>query len=183
MPPSPLARRALAASYDGSTSFGNVYGAGMAAAFSATAGTMLIWSNGAASAGTAQRLINLAVDANNTVRIRWNAGTGSVTFDYIAGGTTSTVTAANAMTAGGGFRAFAITWDKAADEVKAYVSGAQSGTTQTGLGIWAGSLSATQCCIGAASTSAVNPITGVQAHAALFARALTATEVASAATL
>jgi hypothetical protein len=170
--------------YDGTNDFANIYTAGMASAFNGAEGAILIWSAGQASAGTAQRQISIQVDANNLARIRWNATNGAVTFDYIAGGTAKQVLASAVMAAGGALKAFGLSWSKGADQMKAFVSGAQVGTTQTGLGTWAGALSITQCIIGGNNTTGTSaPFTGYQAHAAIFARALSAAEVQSAATL
>jgi hypothetical protein len=169
--------------YDGTNDFANIYTAGMAGAFNGAEGTILIWSAGQASAGTAQRQISIQVDGNNLVRIRWNATNGAVTFDYSAGGTAKQVVSSAAMAAGSALLAFGLTWTKSGDQMKAYKSGAQVGSTQTGLGTWAGALGATLCCIGATDTASGSPFTGYQAHAAIFSRALTPAEVLSAATL
>lgn len=165
------------AQYDGTNDFANAYTAGMAGAFNGAEGTILIWAAGTASAGTAQRMISLQVDGNNLVRIRWNATNGAMTFDYIAGGTAKQVVANALMAAGAAYACYALTWSASGDAAKAYKNGVQQGSTQTGLGTFAGSLGATLCCIGAADTSSGSPFIGSQAHAAIFSSALSAAQL------
>lgn len=116
-----------------------------------TEGSVSIWfqasSASSFTSGTSV-LFDLRVDANNLVRI--GVDSGQLTFEYIAGGTASTVQGAH-PSADTEFHEYVITWSVTADEVKAYVDGIQFGTTQSSLGIWVGTpVSAT---LGSASAS------------------------------
>lgn len=166
-----------AASFNGTTSFLNIYSASLAAAFSATAGTMALWLkyNGTVNDGVTRRVMQLRVDANNRIFFA-KITDGRYGFDYIAGGTTSAVTT-GALTSN--YTHWALTWDKGADQVKAYVNGVQLGTTQTGLGIFAGSLSATECTVMAGNTTPIELTNGVGAHAALWTTALSGAQIAT----
>jgi hypothetical protein len=174
-----------AASFDGATSYNNVYSASLAAAFNGQEGTIMLWAKvSAAGVWTdtiARRLIYLAVDANNRVSLVKSNTNNEVDYLYVAGGVTKTggVTSFSPTT----YFHVAMTWSKAADQVKFYVGGAQSGATATGLGVFAGSLAAVTTLVGAISQAPANVWGGALAHGAIFARALSAPEILSAATL
>jgi hypothetical protein len=68
-----------------------------------------------------------------------------------------------------------LTWDEAADEVKAYLNGEQVGSTLTGLSAWAGALA--QALVGSGVGGAL-VWDGCLAHAALWDVALTPDEIA-----
>lgn len=70
----------------------------------------------------------------------------------------------------------AMTWSKDADQMKAYLDGVQTGSTQTGLGTWvAGSLEHAN--IGVQYLAPTYPHKGWLAHAAIWTRVLTAAEI------
>jgi hypothetical protein len=170
-----------AASYDGATSFGNIFSASLAAAFSGAEGTIGCWCK-VANAGVwtdavARRIMYLAVDANNRVSLVKPVASNEIDWLYVAGGTTKQagVTTFSPTT----FFHLALSWSKSADQVKFYVNGAQSGATVTGLGVFAGTLAAATTLLGAISTAPANVWSGSLAHAAIWARALSAAEVAS----
>ncbi len=75
------------------------------------------------------------------------------------------------------YKSLVITVDKAADQLKGYVAGAQVGSTVTGLGNWAGALAATSTLIGAVSTAPSGLIKGTIAHVILLNRAATLAEI------
>jgi hypothetical protein len=62
--------------------------------------------------------------------------------------------------------------------MRAYINGAQVGTTQTSLGTWSGALDSAQTCIGAANTTPASVHSGWLAHPAIWNVALTPAEVA-----
>jgi len=173
-----------APSFDGATSFNNVYSASLAAAFSGAQGSLVIWGKVSASGvwadGIARRMIYLAVDTNNRVSLVKSNTNNEVDYLYVAGGTTKSggVTSFSPLTP----FCIGLTWDKAGDAVKFYVNGPQSGATVTGLGVFAGSLASTTTLIGAISTAPANVWNGLLAHAAVFNRTLSAAEMLSAAT-
>lgn len=154
----------------------------LANAFSGAAGTLMIWSKVSAAGvwadGVARYMAQIFADGSNQIYIRKNAGASSMQFVYVAGGTTEAVIATYSGT---GWTHFAVTWDKAAEQMKAFTNGAQTGTTQGTLGTWAGTPVALNTVIGAISTAGTNAWDGTLGHAAVFASALTPTQIAAAA--
>lgn len=132
------------------------------------------WSG--SSTGT---LLRLYGDANNEIKIEAIGGTG-FKFTYKAGGTESTVTCdASSPT---GWVQVAMTIDEAANEMKCYLNKAQVGTTQT-IGTWGvGSLSSTQCVIGAADKSDTNVLDGEQSRTTFADHVFTLSEISDLAT-
>ena len=171
------------ASFDGSASFGDIYSASLAGAFNGAEGTAMGWCRvsgaGVWTDATIRRVIYLQADANNRVLIQRSSTNNVLDFIYIAGATNKTTSNAAGPTTG--WLHVAITWSKSADQVKGYVSGAQIGATQTGLGTFAGSLATTTTLLGASAQTPSNVWSGTLAHMAIFTRALSATEIASAA--
>jgi hypothetical protein len=115
--------------------------------FKATDGTTL-------TSGTSV-LADLRVDASNLVRI--GVDSGSLVFEYVAGGTSKLVSVAHPST-GNTFQLerwhhYKITWSVFNDQVRAYVDGIQVGTTQTSLGVWAGVIATAT--IGATAAAAI----------------------------
>lgn len=168
-----------APSFNGVSDTVNIYSASLAAAFSPMAGTLSIWvkvaNAGVWTDGVGRNIVRLRSDATNEIIIARSTADGSVSLNYRAGGTLEQRTKAGLSTTD--WFHLALTWDKAADEVKAYYNGVQEGTTSTGLGVWAGALASNDCEI-----STVN-YSGFLAHAALFNKALTAAQVLALATV
>lgn len=73
----------------------------------------------------------------------------------------------------------AITVGVAADELIAYKDGAQIGSTQTGLGTFAGSLASTVALVGALNTTPVQVWDGDIAHVAIWRKVLTPAQIAA----
>lgn len=171
-----------AAGFDGSTSFANIYSASLDGAFNNAEGTMMVWfrflSAGVWTDATARQFFQLRADANNLAVIRRTTTNNQLQDQYVAGATAKNV---SIVSLGGSlaWNHMAVTWSKSADQVIAYVNGAQSGATQTGLGVWAGALSATACLIGAATVTPGNPMIGNLAHAAVWSSALSAAQIAT----
>jgi hypothetical protein len=172
--------------FDGSTSRGNVYSAGFAGAFNNQEGTFAIWFRVAAvgvwTDGINRRLVRLAVDANNQVYINKSASNNALDLIYQAGGTAKGVSPAT-FAGNIGWNHLALTWSKSGDAVKAYVNGAQSGATATGLGVWAGALAATTTVLGAFVTTPSNVFSGMLAHPAVWSTPLSAAQIAQIATV
>lgn len=171
-----------AASFNGSTSFNNIYSVSLAGAFNGQECTMAAWFQvsgaGVWTDATARRIFRLRSDGSNYIELYKSNTNNLLEVDYIAGGTVKAVTS----TALGGSVAWihiAVTITKAGDALKFYLNGIQSGATQTGLGTYVNALAATLCCIGAASTAPITVWSGLLAHAALWSTPLSAAQVLS----
>ena len=170
-----------------SSSYVNLYTAGLAGAFNGAAGTLFCWMQVRAASvwtdGTFRRIF-LAQEsfASNFVGFARDGGNNNLNYTYRAGGVTNGfVLASNGGGAGQtGWQPIAITWDKAVDQVKCYWRGSQLGSTGTGLGIWSGAPKAASTCLATASTAAPSALwDGAIAHAAIWTRALSAAEIAT----
>ncbi len=166
--------------FDGTSDFNNIYSAGLAADFSGTEGSAIIWMKVNTVAvwtdGVARRSLRLSNSAtsseivfqkrttNNTLRI----GYGANSVYQLADLTISTTD----------WFCASVTWSATANAVKIYINGSQQGAIQTGLDVWGvGALSTTLCTIGASSTTPTQPWYGWLAHCAIWNVALTADEV------
>ena len=158
------------ASFNGNSSYVNIYSAALNSDFDGAEGALLIWGRVANANvwtdSTERVLAKLAADADNLVRLYRSSTNNTLGWEYKAGGTSKIVTLGSLSDTE--YMQLLITWSVAADEVRAYRNGVQVGTTQTGLGTWAGSLSATLCALGAANTTPENVWNGLLAHAALW---------------
>lgn len=170
-----------AALFDGSTSYGNVYSAGLAGAFNGGEGTVALWVRvsgaGVWTDATQRWMIGISVNANNRVLINKQVADRQILYFYAAGGTSKSVALNNVTTTG--WLHIALTWSKSGDALKAYVNGAQTGATQTGLGTWAGALSATSTVLGAASTVPATVWSGLEQHVAIWDTPLSAPQIAT----
>lgn len=169
-----------------STSRVNVYSTSFRDAFNNAEGTIAIWlavtSAAVWSDGASRRIFSLRVDGSNEVNIQKLTTSNQIIFGYVAGATSKTVTATVGPTTA--YVHLALTWSKAANQMKAYVNGAQSGSTQTGLGTWAGTLNINTTGIGARSTNIADQnMSGDMAHAAVWTTPLSATQILSLATV
>lgn len=174
-----------AASFNGATSFNNVYTPSLAAAFGAAEGTLAGWMQ-ASGAGfwsdtvTTRRMAYFLADTNNRVYLQKTTTPNQLTAVYIAGGTNKSINFATGAPLA--FFHFALTWSKAADQFKFYIAGAQVGSTATGLGTWAGALSSTNATIGCGGIGPFNVHDGSLAHVAVWNTPLSAAQVATLAT-
>lgn len=165
--------------FDGTNDFCNVYSTALNSAFNNAEGTIALWAKVNAAAfwtdGLAHRLMILRADTNNRLFIFKPTTSNTLQWFYIAGATTKSVSLTISST---DWMHLALTWSKSADQMIAYVNGAQTGATQTALGTWAGALASTVCCVGAASTAPAEVHNGNCAHAALWSAPLSALEIA-----
>ena len=172
--------------FDGANDYGNLYTAGLAGVFSGAEGTMAMWCKmntaGVWSDATQRYLFVLRADADNRVDITKQTTTNQLRFRYTAGATEELVTDISLAGTANWFH-LAMTWSKAADQVIAYINGAQVGATQTGLGTWAGALATTTTVIGAMNTTPSAPHYGYLAHVPIWNVALNSTQIASLATV
>ena len=170
----------IATLYDGANDFTNVYSDALVAAFNGAEGTLAIWAKvsgaGVWTDATARKIAQIRVNVNNYVDIGRTATNSQLNFVYTAGATSKNV----ASTVAGGITQFiqcAISWSQSGDQLKAYVNGKQTGTTQTGLGTWSGVLGATVCLVGATNTIPGSVWSGSIAHVALWSTPLTAQQI------
>lgn len=168
--------------FDGTNDNVNIYSSDLNSVFNPDEGTLVAWakvSSGAIWSNTVRRIATLTVDANNKISIYKTATANQLRVDYIAGGTTKSVTDVSLAGTTNWFQ-LGISWSKSGDMVKAYINGAQVGSTQTGLGTWVGNIAATTAAIGAAgSAGTTEPWSGLINDVKLYTRALSAEEIAS----
>jgi hypothetical protein len=159
--------------FDGGAASCNIYSAGMAGAFNGQEGTLAIWAKVYDSAvwsdSTNRYPIMLYVNADNTFYLRKPTLANLIYVFYRAGAVTKQV---NISTSTTGWAHYAMTWSKTADQMIAYFNGAQSGSTQTGLGTWAGALTSGSQLLGSAWN-------GWLQYTALWDRPLSPAEIAS----
>lgn len=128
--------------FDASTDVIALPSASLDTPFNGAAGTMAAWLKVRAASvwtdGVSRAPFSFGVDASN--RIFFNKPTVNNRFDvfYIAGGTSKQ--SANTSFSPSRWFHIAITWDKAADQVKVFIDGVQVGPTFTGLGTFAGTI-------------------------------------------
>jgi hypothetical protein len=168
-------------SFDGTNDYVNIHSAALAAAFNGAAFTVAGWcrvsSIGVLSDGTNRYVVSSYGGAADEWNIRRYATIPNIFIARCKAGATDksvSITIADAN-----WHHLAMTHDKANDAFKAYLDGAQVGATQTGLGVWGGTLGVTSTCVGAYNTSAASPWSGTLAHVALFTRPLSPAQIAS----
>jgi hypothetical protein len=166
--------------FDGTNDYCNIYSAWLTSNFTGQEGALAYWAKvsgaGVWADGKNRYAVTLYVDANNTVQTRKSSAENTANLLYQAGGTVKQINISTTTTA---WAHYAMTWSKTADQMIVYYNGAQSGATQTGLGTFEGGPSAISSTIGSYSVAPVLVFSGWLAHAALWNRALTATEVAN----
>ncbi|MEE9602617.1 MAG: DUF2341 domain-containing protein, partial [Thermoguttaceae bacterium] len=126
-----------------------------------TKGTVSAWIELNTTSGDSA-VFNSFFDGSNNIHLRWDVSSDAFLIKYEAGGVVSKVeTAGGAIIDHGDGKKHLVTltWDKAADEMKAFIDGTQVGTTQTGLGNWSGTL--TEAAIGATSNDHTKEFDGM----------------------
>jgi hypothetical protein len=167
----------IVASYDGATSYTDIYSAELNSAFNPDAETLMIAARVANAGvwvdGAARVAVRIHSDANNSIVMYKNTPNNTLSIEYEAGSTLKSISTTTSTT---DLFLFTMTWDKAEDAVKLYLNSTQQGTTQTGLGAWVGNLS--RAVIGADSTTPALVWNGDLAYPTLYTRALTQPEIA-----
>jgi hypothetical protein len=125
--------------------------------------------------GISRFAASFGVNSTNRVTLFKHSANNRFTFRYAAGGVTTDVDL-NAVATLNWFQA-AITVDTVADQMKAYFNGSQVGTTQTGLGVWAGALASGFTALADFSSAGNLPWSGYLAHIALWKSALPPAQV------
>lgn len=174
-----------AATYNGTSSVGNVYSAGLAGAFSGAEGTVALWCKvsgaGVWTDATVRRLLVFAADGNNIARIYRSTTNGQIVFQCFFAATNTVVNLTTASPTG--WFHVALVWSKSNNRMQAYFNGAQTGGDQTPIGTYAGTLTSTSAVLGSNASTAANVWSGDQAHAAIWASALSAAQIAALATI
>lgn len=167
-----------AASFNGTSSFCNVYSTSLRDAFGTAEGSIAVWfkvsGSGVWTDGAVRRIVSFQVDAGNRAYMEKPSGSNVLTLNYNAGSTNKTITKTSFSATG--WTHICMTWSKSADRFAAYINGVIE-PTQTGLGTWAGTLLSTNCNIGANATTPTSLWSGNLAHVAVFNRPLTANEI------
>jgi hypothetical protein len=167
--------------FDGVNDYGSLYSASLNSGFNSSEGTLLAWLkvyNAAVYTDTTyDRAIVIGADGNNYVSLHKDQTANYLAVNYRAGSANKNVYIATSSLA---WLQLGITWSVSADQVKAFFNGAQSSSTLTTLGTWAGSLSTTYTNLAALTSSPTQPWNGWLAYALLLNRAATATEIAAA---
>lgn len=145
----------LAPYSDGTNDYGNVLtsggGVGLADIFNGNLGSVFMWGKSGWN-GISSYLLVLHVNNNNRLIALHNAS-NVLQFRHTGGGTSKTET--HDPGAPSGWFSWGASWDTSgAGEMKTYYNGAQIGGTQTGLGVFSGTL--TLALIGALSTTPTN---------------------------
>jgi hypothetical protein len=167
---------------DGRTAFSfagaqyvNIWSPELARLFNGSLGAILVpvritdaavWAD-----GVSRQIFRLLADGSNYVIVRKNTTVNQINWLYNAAGTTESI-GDTSLAASTDWFLLGMTWDKAAEEVKAYLNGVQAGATATGLGIFAGSLTEASL-----SQNIATAHKGLLAHAAVFDRVLTAADI------
>lgn len=160
--------------------------AALSAVFSGSTGTMLVWAqvtnSGIWTDGLDHIALQIGADASNRFFIAKQSVNNSIALAGVFGGVSSGVFPTSQSWTD--FRSIGITWDKPQNQFKAYISGVQTGATQTIAGTYVGALSASWTAIASlTSGSSTIPWAGNLAHVAVWKVALTAAEMLSIGTL
>ena len=169
--------------FDGANDMLDVYTTSFRDAFSGAAGTVAIWVQASVAEwgdGTDRRIFNFYVDGNNRVYMQ-RVEPNEVVITYEAGNVIETAIVTGFTTAS--FYHLAVTWDKAAEEVKLYKNGLQFGATMGTLGVWAGVLIITNTVIGAYNNTPGSIWNGKLAHCPVWTKALSPAQILSLATV
>ncbi len=172
------------ATYFDGTAYLDLYSTGLQNAFNADEYTMLIWAKVSASGdwsdGAYRRLFKLAVSGGSTItEILKSNSANQVIAGETAGGVNKSVVGVQNST---GWICYVVTCSRSGDAYRFYQSGTQTGTDQTGLGVWGtGVLADNYCALGGAlGHAASSPWKGTLGPAALWSTELTPGEVVSA---
>lgn len=171
-----------AGSYPGTGCNTDIYSAGLAAAFSGTAGFVHLWFQASGAAiytdGTEDRFITIQVDASNLLYIRKPTTNNQIDWRFTAGGTGTIRSKASISPTA--WTALGLTWG--GGNAQAYYNGVAEGAAWA-FGTWAGSPAATSTVIGAATNTSTSPASGLLAHVILGTTKLTDAQMLALATV
>lgn len=138
--------------WDGANDYCDVYSASLNGVFSGAEGSFAGWfkvsSGGVWLDGSIRVLMQLVSNASTDYVQIYRSATNN-RLSYLREGA-NIVESVNAdgVSSTGWFHV-GLTWSQAADQVKAYLNGVQTGSTRTGLGAYSGALDANLCLLGA----------------------------------
>lgn len=165
--------------FDGTDDYVDIYSTDLNSVFNPDEGTLIAWAkvsgSGVWTDGEYRWIVNLYADADNRYRIYKHIDNNRLNFNLSAGGDNAVVYDDSVTNTD--WIMVAMTWNKSADEMKAFINGSQTGATQTGLGTWVGNLDSTKSTIGAGSTTPTYPWSGDINDVRLYPRALSADEI------
>lgn len=165
-----------AASFNGTTSYVDVYSASLVQNFNPFEGTLMAWAKvanaGVWTDGAAHQVVNFTTDINNAIDIRKTATNNTVGGVYLAGGVSKSILTAP-LNGSLSYYNTTMTWSKSADQFKVYINSVLQ-STSTGLGIWGNVIIKGQ--IGA-NGSGATLWSGSIAHVALWNTPLTASQI------
>jgi len=168
--------------FDGANSYVNMYTTTLRDTFDGAHGTVLVWARvfdmDTWRDWESRFFFILGADhSDNYLYICKNPNpSGGMEWEYRAGGTTKKRVKSGLSEPG--WVSLALTWDTAADKMKAYWQGKQEGATLTGLGAWTGNLIDDAIMIGATNIPPQYPHYGWLAHWALWDKVLTPEQIA-----
>ena len=157
----------------------NIFTAAFDAAFDGQEGSAIIsckLESGVWSDGETRYLLGLFVDNDNSIKLSVN-GAGFIVVGYEAGATPKALSYATTTT---DKFVLGVTWSLSKNRFRLYFNGVQQGADATGLGPWAGALSATATCIAAINTASTFPMDGLLAICGLYTYELSASQIAGA---
>lgn len=125
--------------------------------------------------GSYRMMIRIRVSGNNNLLIRKHTNNNRFDFFYRADATTEQQNVGSFTDTG--WNHIVITASDADDEVKYYLNGSQTGSTDTGVGSWSGSLDSATCAIGATGTSPSQVWDGYLMYVAIWDKALSAANI------
>jgi hypothetical protein len=167
--------------FDGVNDLLNIYSTDLNSTVNPSEGTVVLWAkvsgSGVWTDSTTRQLFQLTADASNILHIRKNTTSNQINFSYTAGGTQESISISS-LSYTDWFQV-ALSWSKTSDEVKAYINGAQVGSTQTSLGTWAGNIVSSGAVIGALNTSGTNPWSGMINDVRLYNTALSGSQIST----
>jgi len=179
----PAKTKTRAPYFDGANDVCNVYSASLVTGFPYHAGSFFIWLKvlnvGVWTDALFRRGIYFAQHTtNNYVSLHKTSTNNQFIIQRSANAISDYVTIAGLTTVD--WFLVGITFSEAADQLIAYLNGAQTGATQTGLGVWSvENLNSTACCIGSESTAHLQTWNGWAAHSFILNRVATPAEVAT----
>lgn len=166
--------------WDGADDSVLAHSAALAAAFGYAAGTILIWCKVAGAANWTDGAGRVAAIIGQNAIDRYQMGKSGadnqIEWYMSLGGTGESVT--HTPISETGWYLSTHTWSNAGDAYKAYYNDAQTGLTQTGLGISSGVLDSDYCRLGAYAGAAYE-WHGYLAHCAIYTSVLTQPQIAT----
>ncbi len=167
--------------FDGANDYNNIYSAGFNADFDGQEGTFSIWGRVSALSvwtdSAARAMFTLLVSGDHYLQVSKRPTDNNLLWLYRADSTNKSVSSLG-YTEIDWFH-IALTWSLGEDEVKAFYNGSQVGSTQSGLGTWAGNLGVTNCCVGAEITTPTSVWDGWLSMPIVWKKALTPTQIAT----